>query len=85
MSSVEKVFIEVVVPATGKKYEFIVPEVMKIGVAAELIAQAVQETEGVRPYKDNFILCTCEDEKVLPSNSSFGNVGITDGTKLILV
>lgn len=81
----EKVFIEVVVPATGKKYEFIVPEVMKIGVAAELIAQAVQETEGVRPYKDNFILCTCEDEKVLPSNSSFGNVGITDGTKLILV
>ena len=80
-----KVFVEVVVPAVGKKYEFIVPEVMKIGAAAKLIAQAVQETEGIGSYRDNLVLCTCEDEKVLPSNSTFGNVGITDGTKLILV
>ncbi|WP_010250274.1 hypothetical protein [Acetivibrio cellulolyticus] len=81
----EKVFIEVVVPATGKKYEFIIPEVMKVGVAAELIAQAVQEAEGIKPYKDNAILCKCEDETVLPSNSTISNTGITDGTKLILV
>ncbi|OPZ88378.1 MAG: hypothetical protein BWY74_03168 [Firmicutes bacterium ADurb.Bin419] len=81
----EKVFVEVMVPATGRKYEFIIPEVMKVGVAAELIAQAVQETEGIRSQKDNVVLCTFEDEKVLPNSSTISNTGITDGTKLILV
>jgi len=80
-----KVFVEVLVPAVGKKYEFIVPDVMKVGVAAELIAQAVQESEGIRVNRDNLVLCTGEDEKVLPSNRTIGNMGITDGTRLILV
>ena len=81
----DKIFVEVLVPATGKNYEFLLPSVMKVGVAAELIAQAVIEIEGVRAAKDNVMLCSCEDERVLPNNSTIEKVGIMDGAKLLLV
>lgn len=81
----DKIFVEVAVPATGKNYEFLLPSVMKVGVAAELIAQAVLEMEGLRASKENVMLCSYDDEKVLPNNSTIEKAGVIDGGKLLLI
>jgi hypothetical protein len=43
---VEKINVEVLVPSTGGKYDFLLPSVMNIGVAKALISQAEYEHES---------------------------------------
>lgn len=81
----DKIYVEVVVPATGKNYEFLLPSVMKVKVAVELIAQAVSEIEGIRAAKENAVLCSYEDQRILSNNTTIEKAGITDGGKLLLV
>lgn len=82
----DKISVEVFVPALGKSYEFILPSVMKVETAAKLIAQAVSEQEeGVKICREGLVLCSKEKECVLIDQMTIENAGVPDGSRLILV
>lgn len=81
----DRIYVELIVPVIGKKYEFIIPAVMKVGVVAELMAQAVSETEGLNYDKNSLMLCLMDNNEVLPLNISVEKAGITDGCKLLII
>ncbi|HQD29051.1 MAG: hypothetical protein GX351_12070 [Peptococcaceae bacterium] len=80
-----KIYVEVFVAAVDKKYEFIVPAVMKAGTASVLMAQAVAETEGINFNRENLMLCTGADNKIIPNNITMDKAGILDGAQLLLI
>jgi len=85
MSNMDKIYVELVVPATGKKYEFITPAVMKIGIVADLMAQAVSEIEGIDYDKNNLMLCLMDKKEILSEDITVEKAGVTDGSQLMMI
>ncbi|NLM58747.1 MAG: hypothetical protein GX194_06460 [Clostridium sp.] len=85
MSNMDKIYVELVVPATGKKYEFIIPAVMKIGIVADLMAQAVSEIEGIDYDKNNLMLCLMDKKEILSEDITVEKAGVTDGSQLMMI
>lgn len=82
----EKINVEVLVPSTGGKYDFLLPSVMNIGVAKALVSQAVYEHEpGALQGRDALKLGSKEKGGFLDESLSLEQEGIRDGNVLILV
>jgi|LFRM01.1.fsa_nt_gb hypothetical protein len=82
----EKISVEVLVPATGGKYDFLLPSSMNIGVARTLIVQAVSEHEpGALQGRESMRLGAIERRSFLDEQQTLEKAGIQDGTVLILV
>jgi len=82
----EKINVEVLVPATGGKYDFLLPSVMNIGVVRDLIVQAVYEHEsGALEDRESLMLGSKEKGGFLDEHLTLEQAGIQDGNVLILI
>ncbi len=82
----EKLYVEVLVPSTGGKYDFLLPSVMNIGVARALISQAVYEQgAGALEGREYLKLGLKEKGCYLDEHQTLEQAGIQDGNVLILV
>ena len=78
--------VEVIVPALGKRYEFVIPSAMKVGIAAGLITRAIREYEGLAGNEDSILLLGSKGRKdMLENNVSIERAGVRDGSELILI
>ncbi len=82
----EKINVEVLVPSTGGKYDFLLPSVMNIGVAKALISQAVYEHEsGALQDREALKLGSKDICGYLDEHLTLEQAGVQDGNVLILV
>jgi hypothetical protein len=81
----DKINIEVIVPAINKKYEFLLPIVMKVNVAKQLMTGIVCNLEGINFDNENLMLCYIDKGEEIGSNLSIEEAGIKDGSKLLMV
>ncbi|GMQ63536.1 MULTISPECIES: hypothetical protein [Vallitalea] len=81
----DKINVEVIVPAINKKYEFLLPIVMKVNVAKQLMTGIVCNLEGINFDNENLMLCYIDKGEEIGSNLSIEEAGIKDGSKLLMV
>ncbi|WP_113672702.1 hypothetical protein [Vallitalea guaymasensis] len=81
----DKINVEVIVPAINKKYEFLLPIVMKVNVAKQLMTGIVCNLEGINFDNENLMLCYIDKGEEIGSNLSIEETGIKDGSKLLMV
>lgn len=82
----EKINTEILVPVSGKKYDFLLPSVMKINTVIDLVFQSIREEE---PYsfadRNQVILCSKDKGCTLRGQATLEQEGIRDGSILILL
>ncbi|GMQ55958.1 hypothetical protein AN1V17_03500 [Vallitalea sediminicola] len=81
----DKINVEVIVPAINKKYEFLLPMVMKVNVAKQLMTGVVVNLEGISFDSESLMLCYIDKGEEIGSNLSIEEAGIKDGSKLLMV
>lgn len=81
-----KIIIEVYIPASSNKYEMRIPISVQMFKVLELIKKAVLESENGR-YKpdDTAILCARNSGDIINLNLTANELGIKNGSKLMLI
>lgn len=81
-----KLLVNISVPAISEKYDILVPDDLRIKIAASLIANAVEELSGHR-YVASGEECLCSAEKniLLRHNATLEKYGIQNGDHLIMM
>jgi len=82
-----KISIEVRIPGNAKSYEFQVDDRMKVGAAKKMIMSSITEFEGYDVFNGNedVAVCSVELEGLIEDGESFHKVGITSGSRLVIV
>lgn len=83
---VSKVMFDVLLPATGRHYDFWVPEQLQMQAATELVAEAMQvaEPDFYEATPDAALMYVPTGELQDPS-ATVGEIGFTDGDRFVLV
>ena len=81
-----KVLVEISVPAAGDKFDIFIPLDIKFGDVLEMVSLAVMElTEGkFNPDKDT-ILCDAVTGEILDVNIEGAEQGLKNGSRLMLI
>ena len=81
-----KVLFDVLLPATGKHYDFWVPEELSMQAASELVAEAMQVAESAfyRRTPDAALMYVPTGQIQDPS-ATVAEIGFTDGDRFVLV
>ena len=69
-----KIHLEVEIPGNAKTYEFMLDDRMKIGTAKKQIMKQIAELEG-----------SLELEGLIQDNETFREVGIKNGSRVVMV
>jgi len=82
-----KIDIEVKIPGNAKTYEFQVDDRMKVGIAKKEIMSSIAEYEGYNVFSGtkDIAICSVELEGLIEDGESFHNVGIKNGSRLVIV
>ncbi len=81
-----KVLIEITIPAAGKVCDFWIPRHLHLSEALKLISKIANETcDGLFIADDSTLICNKEDGKILNLNHSIYELGLKNGSKLILI
>ncbi len=81
----EKILVELFVPAVGQTYDVFIPRNSKIHEVLFLMSETVKELAGGRylPAQDTTL---CDDQgRILNINMSVSEHGIVNGSKLMLI
>ena len=81
-----KIHLEIEIPGNAKTYEF-VDDRMKIGTAKEQIKKQIAELEGHDLFAglDNIVFGSLELEGLIQDNETFREVGIKNGSRVVMV
>lgn len=81
-----KVMFDVLLPSTGKHYDFWVPESMQMQTVTQLVAEAIQvaEPDYYEATPDAALMYVPTGEIQDPS-STVAEIGFTDGDSFVLV
>jgi len=82
---VEKVVIEVFVPAINKSYDFSIPCFMAINHLTSLITKTINEREEISIDAERTILCLNDTGEMIKDNCLVYQANIVNGSKIILV
>lgn len=85
MRFIDKISINVEIPALSSTYDFIVPSNMAIQDAQKLMIRILSSEYGISDNSKEVILIDKKDNSALRLECSFIQVGITDGAKLLLI
>ena len=79
-----KIHLEIEIPGNAKTYEF---DRMKIGTAKEQIKKQSAELEGHDLFAglDNIVFGSLELEGLIQDNETFREVGIKNGSRVVMV
>ena len=73
-----KIHLEIEIPGNAKTYEFVLDDRMKIGTAKE---QIKKQFAGL----DNIVFGSLELEGLIQDNETFREVGIKNGSRVVMV
>lgn len=80
-----KISISIKVPALDNTYDFMVPDNMSVRNAQELIIKILHSEYGISNKSNDVMLFDMSDNKALRLDCSFAQLGISDGTKLMMI
>ena len=82
-----KIHLEIEIPGNAKIYEFMLDDRMKIGTAKQQIMQQVAELEGHDLFAglDNIVFGSVEQEGLIQDHETFREVGIKNGSRMVMV
>ena len=81
-----KVLVEVLVPASGEKFDVFIPLTIRMGEAVQLVSRAISDlTVGKYRAADNAIICNAETGLAYDVNPMVSDLGIRNGTRLLLI
>lgn len=81
-----KIIVEIYVPIMGKTYDVFVPKNKKISEINKLLSKSISDlTDGMFIMTDDNILCDRNTGKVLDINLSVCELGMKNGSKLMLI
>lgn len=81
-----KVCVDLVVPSIEEKYNVFIPINKKTIEIIFLLNKAINEmTDGVFPMSDTLSLINAEDGSIYDTDRTFYEMGILNGSKLILL
>ena len=81
-----KILIEVFLPAANKSFEIYIPLELKIHEVTFLVARSVSElSNGLFKSSDDSILCERDSGNILNVNMSAKELGLKNGYKLMLL
>ncbi|MGL5152195.1 MAG: methyltransferase [Clostridium sp.] len=82
----EKILIEVYLPAVGESFEVYIPLDSNFYDVTLLVSQALSElSNGLFKWRDDCVLCHRESGKVFNINLSARELGLINGSKLMLI
>lgn len=86
MVTLSKTLFNVLLPATGRRYDFWIPDDMQMQVVSELVAEAMQVAEPnfFRATSDS-VLMYVETGEVQNPNATVSEIGFADGDQFVLV
>lgn len=81
-----KVMVQLTIPATGKQYDIMIPVGLSVGEATDLIAEffAGVTGGGYMPGKDA-VLCDMEQGKIFDVNLTVESLGLKNGARVMLI
>jgi len=80
-----KISVSVNVPAIGHSHEFLIPKTMAVRNVIQLMVSILASEYGVSNSISDITLIDESDGKALKAEFSFSQLGVSDGTKLILI
>ena len=82
-----KIHLEIEIPGNAKTYELVLDDRMKIGTAKEQIKKQIAELEGHDLFAglDNIVFGSLELEGLIQDNETFREVGIKNGSRVVMV
>ena len=81
----EKISITVKIPALDNTYDFVIPNSMSVRNAQNLIIRILSSEYGILDNGNDVMLFDMTDNTALRLECSFAQLGISDGTKLLLL
>ena len=82
----DKILVSVYVPIIKESYDIFIPRCVQIYDVLELIKKAITELSEDRFISNNStVLCNKKDGQVIDINKSADELGITNGSKLMLI
>ncbi len=83
---VEKISLNILVPAVGQNHDFIVPCKMPIGEVIHLVLKLLQEEyKGIKADFNEIMLVSLEDYKVLKNDAYICDLIPYNGYKLMMI
>lgn len=81
-----KLLIEVYLPAAQKSFDLLIPADMKVSQLTKLAAQALSQLSGaLYAADDDSLLCDRESGRILDINMTAWNLGLRNGSRLMLI
>ena len=81
----EKISITVKIATLGRSFDFFVPNNMSIRDSIDLIIKILNSEYGLLNQNGNVMLFDKNEKESLPMECSFSQLGISDGTELLLI
>ena len=78
-----KIHLEIEIPGNAKTYEFVLDDRMKIGTVKKQIAEL--EGHDLFAGLDNIVFGSLELEGLIQDNETFREVGIKNGSRVVMV
>ena len=81
-----KILVEVLVPASGEKYDVFIPLTVRMGEVVQLVTTAVNDlSAGKYKATENAILCSAETGFAYDVNAIVAELNIQNGARLMLI
>lgn len=84
----DKILVEVLCAATGKKYDFLLPGQMRVRTALRKIMEQIrrfEENEELFPGEKNCFLAEKDHKEILNEDFTLEQAGVLGGNRLILL
>lgn len=83
---IEKLSVNVYIPAVGDRLDFLIPSQMSVAKIIKLMAKIlVEEYQGIKVDLKELILINLRDNNVLDQSCNLQQLGIMNGSKLMLL
>ena len=81
-----KVLVEIAVPAAGEKFDVFIPTESKMSEVLKLVSTVLSDLSGGR-YKasETAVLCSAETGMIYDINTEVAELGIMNGSRLMLI
>ncbi len=84
--SMNKIIVEIYIPIIGEAYDVFIPKNKKLYEVSQLLAKSISDlTGGMFVMSDDNVLCDLVTGQVLDINLSVSDLGLKNGSRLMLI
>lgn len=80
-----KILLEIYLPAAEKSIEVRIPRQIKVAQALGMLVEFLKRQDGEYIPSDESVLCAMETGKAFDANAFIDNLGLHDGSQVMLV